>query len=124
MLRVGLHENISILFLLAIKTAGSAQKLRVGLVSGNTAIFCLSLMLHFSKFCTCLYAYFKTQWRLQTSILTCIRPDSDALKNSFFPGPQNYSGLEKYPFSSGLIQDHFRNLRFLFKNRPISRQLF
>ena len=30
MLRVGLHENISILFLLAIKTAGSAQKLRVG----------------------------------------------------------------------------------------------
>ena len=52
MLRVGLHENISILFLLAIKTAGSAQKLRVGLVSGNTAIFCLRLMLHFSKFCT------------------------------------------------------------------------
>ena len=44
MLRVGLHENISISFLLAIKTAGSAQKLRVGLVSGNTAIFCLSLM--------------------------------------------------------------------------------
>ena len=39
MLRVGLHENISILFLLAIKTAGSAQKLRVGRVSGNTAIF-------------------------------------------------------------------------------------
>ena len=44
----------SILFLLAIKTAGSAQKLRVGLVSGNTAFFCLRLMLHFSKFCTCL----------------------------------------------------------------------
>ena len=43
MLRVGLHENISILFLLAIKTAGSAQKLRVGRVSGNTAIFCLRL---------------------------------------------------------------------------------
>ena len=41
MLRVGLHENIFILFLLAIKTAGSAQKLRVGRVSGNTAIFCL-----------------------------------------------------------------------------------
>ena len=39
MLKVGLHENISILFLLAIKTAGSAQKLRVGLVSGNTAFF-------------------------------------------------------------------------------------
>ena len=32
-----------ILFLLAIKTAGSAQKLRVGRVSGNTAIFCLCL---------------------------------------------------------------------------------
>ena len=32
------------LFLLAIKTAGSAQKLRVGRVSGNTAIFCLRLM--------------------------------------------------------------------------------
>ena len=44
MLRVGLHENISILFLLAIKTAGSAQKLRVGQVSGNTAIFCLRLI--------------------------------------------------------------------------------
>ena len=54
MLRVGLHENIFILFLLAIKTAGSAQKLRVGRVSGNTAIFCLRLMLHFSEFCTCL----------------------------------------------------------------------
>ena len=54
MLRVGLHENIFILFLLAIKTAGSAQKLIVGRVSGNTAIFCLRLMLHFSKFCTCL----------------------------------------------------------------------
>ena len=39
MLRVGRHENIFILFLLAIKTAGSAQKLRVGRVSGNTAIF-------------------------------------------------------------------------------------
>ena len=44
MLRVGLHENISILFLLAIKTAGSAQKLRVGQVSGHTAIFCLRLI--------------------------------------------------------------------------------
>ena len=54
MLRVGLHENIFILFLLAIKTAGSAQKLRVGRVSGKTAIFCLRLMLLFSKFCTCL----------------------------------------------------------------------
>ena len=43
MLRVGLYENISILFLLAIKTAGPAQKLRVGRVSGNTAIFCLRL---------------------------------------------------------------------------------
>ena len=39
MLRVSRHENIFILFLLAIKTAGSAQKLRVGRVSGNTAIF-------------------------------------------------------------------------------------
>ena len=43
MLRVGRHENIFILFLLAIKTAGSAQKLRVGRVSGNTATFCLRL---------------------------------------------------------------------------------
>ena len=43
MLRVGRHENVFILFLLAIKTAGSAQKLRVGRVSGNTAIFCLRL---------------------------------------------------------------------------------
>ena len=31
------------IFLLAIKTAGSAQKFRVGRVSGNTAIFCLRL---------------------------------------------------------------------------------
>ena len=43
MLRVGRHENIFILFLLAIKIAGSAQKLRVGRVSGNTGIFCLRL---------------------------------------------------------------------------------
>ena len=57
MLRVGLHENIFILFLLAIKTAGSAQKLRVGRVSGNTAIFCLRLMLQFVKFCTCLCTF-------------------------------------------------------------------
>ena len=46
MLRVGLHENIFILFLLAIKTAGSAQKLRVGRVSGNTAIFVYAKNLH------------------------------------------------------------------------------
>ena len=46
MLSVGQHENIFILFLLAIKTAGLAQKLRVGQVSGNTAIFCLRLMLY------------------------------------------------------------------------------
>ena len=45
MLRVGLHENFSILFLLAIKTAGSAQKLRVGRVSGNIAIFLFYLRL-------------------------------------------------------------------------------
>ena len=44
MLRVGRHENIFILFLMAIKTAGSAQKVRVGRVSGNTAIFCLCLI--------------------------------------------------------------------------------
>ena len=43
MLRVGRHENIFILFLMAIKTAGSAQKVRVGQVNGNTAIFCLRL---------------------------------------------------------------------------------
>ena len=49
MLRVGLHENIFILFLLAIKTAGSAQKLRVGRVSGNTAIFCLRLIIIINK---------------------------------------------------------------------------
>ena len=36
------------LFLLAIKTAGSAQKLRVGRVSGNTAIFCLRLNVLYS----------------------------------------------------------------------------
>ena len=52
MLRVGLHETIFILFLLAIKTAGSRKNAES--VSGNTAIFCLRLMLHFSKFCTCL----------------------------------------------------------------------
>ena len=45
MLRVGWHENIFILFLLAIKIAGSAQKLRVGRVSGNTAIFGVRLII-------------------------------------------------------------------------------
>ena len=94
MLRVGLHENIFILVLFAITTARSAQKLRVGRVSENTAIFCLRLMLHFSKFCTSMHISkfnggYKPQSRYSTSILTCIRPDSDALK---------YSGLEKYPF--------------------------
>ena len=54
MLRVGLHENIFILFLLAIKTAGSAQKLRVGRVSGNTAIFCFRLNASFLDICSCL----------------------------------------------------------------------
>ena len=68
MLRVDLHENIFILFLLAIKTAGSAQKLRVGRVSGNTAIFLFTLKCFiFGNFAHA-YAYFKTQWRLQTSI--------------------------------------------------------
>ena len=43
MLRVSRHENIFILFFMAIKTAGSAQKVRVSRVSGNTAIFCLRL---------------------------------------------------------------------------------
>ena len=43
MLRVGRHENIFILFLLAIKITGSAQKLNVGRVSGNTAIFIYAL---------------------------------------------------------------------------------
>ena len=39
MLRVVRHENIFIFFLMAIKTAGSAQRVRVGCVSGNTAFF-------------------------------------------------------------------------------------
>ena len=43
MLRVCRHENVFIMFLMAIKTAGSAQKVRVGLVSGNKAIFYLRL---------------------------------------------------------------------------------
>ena len=90
MLRVGLHENVSILFLLAIKTAGSAQKLRVGLVSGNSYFFftpnasffeILHMSMHISK----LNGGYKPQSRYSTSILTCIRPDSDALKNSFSP---------------------------------------
>ena len=68
MLRVGLHENIFILFLLAIKTAGSAQKLRVGRVSGNTAIFLFTPNASFFRNFAHVYAYFKTQWRLQTSI--------------------------------------------------------
>ena len=37
--RVGRHENLFILFLMAIKNTGSAQKYRVGQVSGNTGIF-------------------------------------------------------------------------------------
>ena len=90
MLRVGLHENISILFLLAIKSAGSAQKLRVGLFSGNTAIFLFTPnapffeILHMSMHISKLNGGYKPQSRYSTSILTCIRPDSDALKNSFF----------------------------------------
>ena len=38
-LKVGRHENIFVLFLMAIKTAGSAQKYRVGRVSGNCCFF-------------------------------------------------------------------------------------
>ena len=41
--RVGRHENLFILFLMAIKIAGSAEKYRVGRVSGNTAIFLFGL---------------------------------------------------------------------------------
>ena len=41
--RVGRHENLFILFLMAIKITGSAQKYRVGRVSGNTAIFLFGL---------------------------------------------------------------------------------
>ena len=44
MLRVGQYENIFILCLRAIKTAGLAQKFRVGRVIGNTAVFYLRLM--------------------------------------------------------------------------------
>ena len=36
--RVGRHENLFILFLMAIKITGSAQKYRVGRVSGNTGM--------------------------------------------------------------------------------------
>ena len=43
--RVGRHENLFILFLMAIKITGSAQKYRVGRVSGNTAIFLFGLKL-------------------------------------------------------------------------------
>ena len=91
MLRVGLHENIFTLFLLAIKTEGSAQKLRVGRVRGNTANFCLRLnasfleILHMSMHISKLNGGYKPQSRYSTSILTCIRPYSDALKNSLFP---------------------------------------
>ena len=39
-LRVGPHENVFFfIFSMAIKTAGSVQKVGVGRVSGNTAIF-------------------------------------------------------------------------------------
>ena len=38
-IRVGRHENLFILFLMAIKITGSAQKYRVGRVSGNTFFF-------------------------------------------------------------------------------------
>ena len=37
--RVGKHENLFILFLMAIKITGSVQKHRVGRVSRNTGIF-------------------------------------------------------------------------------------
>ena len=40
--RVGRHENLFILFLMAIKITGSAQKYRVGRVSGNTGFFFLA----------------------------------------------------------------------------------
>ena len=39
----GRHENLFILFLMAIKITGSAQKYRVGWVSGNTGIFFFGL---------------------------------------------------------------------------------
>ena len=41
--RVGRHENLFILFLKTMKITGSAQKYRVGRVSGNTAIFLFGL---------------------------------------------------------------------------------
>ena len=37
--RVGRYEKLFIFFWKAIKIAGSAQKIRVGRVSGNTGIF-------------------------------------------------------------------------------------
>ena len=52
MLRVGLHENVFILFLMAIKTAGLAQNVRVGQVSGNAAIFYLHLIVITTKLST------------------------------------------------------------------------
>ena len=47
-------------FLLAIKTAGSVQKLRVGQISGNTAIVCLRLILKMCCFMlkiACVFSY-------------------------------------------------------------------
>ena len=42
--RVGRYENLFFFFWKAIKIAGSAQKNRVGRVSGNTGFFFLGLM--------------------------------------------------------------------------------
>ena len=49
MLRVGLHENIFILFLLAIKTAGSAQKNSESVGLAETQLFFVhALLMHIS----------------------------------------------------------------------------
>ena len=48
-----MYENLFICFGKAIKIAGSAQKNRVGRVSGNTGIV-LGLMIRFSLFNHCL----------------------------------------------------------------------
>ena len=84
MLRVGRPENIFILFLMAIKTAGSAQKVRVGRVSGNTAIFCLRLRqsCDFDEFCMAI-------------LLTNITQTPCECRSKFGPSSQNIANISR-----------------------------
>ena len=58
--RVGRHETLFILFVMAIKITGSAQKYRVGRVSGNTAIFLFGLTWDKSIY---MYIVFSDVWQ-------------------------------------------------------------